>query len=584
MLRLMPALSMPEPASANTRALLPAARLVAPPSRWGDLGAGLCVAGLLIPEAVAYAGLAGLPVVNALTAALVGLAVYALFGGSRFAIVAPTSSTATLSAAAVLSMPGAFGSANAADYLQVLMALVLLAGAVLMLLAWARQGQLSAFVSRPVLRGFAFALALTIVVKQLPDALGFALPHGAAADPFHVLAIVLAHVSQWHVPSLLVALAGGAGLVLLRRWPQVPASMIVIVLAIAAAWGLDLQALGVREVGAVLRPGFHPGFPVLPLDEWLRLAELAMGLVVLIFAESWGSMRTLALTHGDMLEPNRELLVLGGANVVSALLQGMAVGAGFSASSANAAAGATSRRAGAIAMGVMVLALVFALPLLHLLPRPILAVAVISALWHALSPGPLLATWRMQRDRLLIVASVAAVLCFGVLDGMLASIALSLADAIRRFSQPVFHELGELGSSRDFVVLDSHTDAVRVPGLLILRPEEPLFFANAERVTAEVMLALKRHPEVRAVVLSLEESSDLDSTAAECLQELDKRLAGGGRRLVLARVKDRAREVLGYLAPEGIGHAGRLFWSVADAVAGADGQAQGQAVAGTAKK
>ncbi|MBC7437325.1 MAG: SulP family inorganic anion transporter, partial [Bdellovibrionales bacterium] len=527
----------------------------------------LCVAGLLIPEAVAYAGLAGLPVANALTAALVGLAVYALFGGSRFAIVAPTSSTATMSAAAVLAIPGAFGSANSAAYLQVLMALVLLAGAALMLLAWARQGQLSAFVSRPVLRGFAFALALTIVVKQLPDALGFSLPHGLAADPFHVLAVVAVNLRQWHFPSLLVALAGGALLVLLRRWPQLPASMLVIVLAIAAAAALDLPALGVREVGAVLRPGFHPGFPLLPFDEWLRLGELAVGLVVLIFAESWGSMRTLALAHGDALEPNRELLVLGGANVVSALLQGMAVGAGFSASSANSAAGATSRRAGAIALGVMVLALAFALPLLHLLPRPILAVAVISALWHALSPGPLLVTWRMKRDRLLILASVAAVLCLGVLDGMLVSIALSLADAIRRFSQPVLHELGELGSSRDFVVIDSHGDAVVVPGLLILRPEEPLFFANAERVAADVMMAVKRRPEARCVVLSLEESSDLDSTAAECLLELDKRLADSGRMLVTARVKEGVREVLGYLAPGGIGDAGRMFWSVADAVA-----------------
>ena len=154
---------------------------------WGDLGAGLCVAGLLIPEAIAYAGLAGLPVVNALVATMTGLAIYAMFGGSRFAIVAPTSSTATLSAAAVLSIPTTVGTTNTTAYLQALLALVLLAGSALALLAWARQGRLSAFVSRPVLRGFAFALALTIVVKQLPDALGFALPHTPGSDPIHVL-------------------------------------------------------------------------------------------------------------------------------------------------------------------------------------------------------------------------------------------------------------------------------------------------------------------------------------------------------------------------------------------------------------
>jgi SulP family sulfate permease len=172
-----------------------------PASRWRDLGAGLCVAGLLIPEAVAYAGLAHLPAVHALTATLTGLAIYAVFGGSRFAIVAPTSSTATLAAAAVLSVPAAAGALNPVAYTQAMLALVLLAGVVLMLLAWARQGQLSAFVSRPVLRGFAFALAITIVIKQLPDALGFVLPHVAGSDPLRVLLFALLHVQEWHPPA-----------------------------------------------------------------------------------------------------------------------------------------------------------------------------------------------------------------------------------------------------------------------------------------------------------------------------------------------------------------------------------------------
>ena len=535
-------------------------------SRWSDLGAGLCVAGLLIPEAVAYSGLAGLPVVNALTATMVGLAVYALFGGSRFAIVAPTSSTATLAAAAVLAVPGTTGLANASEYLQAFLALVLLAGLALTLLAWARQGQLSAFVSRPVLRGFAFALAITIVLKQLPDAFGFVLPREAGADPFRLLLFTAVHAREWHIPSLLITTIAGALIIGLRRWPQIPASLIVIVLAILAANFLDLKSFGVIEIGTVLRPEWHFGLPQLPWDDWLRLSELAFGLVVLIFAESWGSMRTLALGHGDKLDANRELLVLGGSNVLSALMQGMAVGAGFSASSANAAAGAKSRWAGFFALVVIAVALVFALPALHFLPRPVLAVAVISALWHALSPGPLFAVWRMNRDRLLVVGSVVAVLFLGVLYGMLAAIALSLVVALKRFSQPVLHELGELGTSRDFVVLDSHADANAVPGLLILRPEEPLFFASAERVVSDVMRAVNSRPEVRSVVLSMEESSDIDSTAAECLLELNERLILSGKTLVLARVKDSVRELLAYLDPKELGGADRMFWSVADAV------------------
>lgn len=531
------------------------------PRAWrADLGAGLCVAGLLLPEGVAYAGLAKLPVSHGLAACVIGLAVYALLGRSRDAIVAPTSSSATLAAAAAAGLVG-LGHAEA------LLALTLAAGAVLLLLASARQGQLSAFVSRPVLRGFAFALALTIVVKQLPDVLGLHSPPGL--DPMRLLAWVLGEATHWHWPSLAVALATGALIAVLRRWPpwpSAPSSLIALVAAIVATWGLDLAGWGVEVVGQVAAPAFAPHLPDLDRDTWLNVAELAVGLVVLLFAESWGSMRSLALQRGDVLDANRELLALGVANVAAGLLQGMPVGAGFSASAANHGAGARSRRAGAVACACVALCIVFALPALQWLPRPVLAVAVISALWHALSPGPLLATWRLGRDRLLVVAAVVAVLALGLLHGMLASIALSLVEAVRRFSQPVLHELGMMPGTRNFVNRPEHADAKPVPGALILRPQEPLFFASAERVVAEAAARLAASG-ATTLVLSLEESGDLDSTALECLLELDQRLAGRGRRLLLARVKEPVRALLRISAPEGLGREDRQFWSVADAAA-----------------
>ena len=538
------------------------------PPRWRDLIAGLCVAGLLLPEAVAYAGLARLPIVHALSAMLVGLAVYAVFGGSRFAIVSPTSSTATLSAAAAVSLSGVTALSDPAAYAQALVALVLMCGVALMLLAVVRQGQLSAYVSRPVLRGFAFALAITIVIKQLPDALGFALSADAGADPLHLLFYAATHGAQWHVPTMVVALVAAALMATLRRWPQWPASMLVIVLAIAAAQLLDLGAMGVAEVGGFERPSFKLALPMLPLKEWLQIAELAIGLVVLVFAESWGSVRSLALANGDTVDANRELMVLGACNVGAALFQGMPVGAGFSASTANAAAGACSKWAGAFALAVIAAVLVFASSALHWLPRPVLAVVVIAALWHALNPRPLLEVWRMNRDQVLMLCAILAVLVFGVLHGMLAAIGLSLLAALRRFSLPVVHELGELGTSRNYVVLDAHSDASKVPGVLILRPEEPLFFANAERVVADVLVRLRTQPSgtIRAVILSLEESVDLDSTAVECLVELAQHLREAGIVLVLSRAKDAVRELLTRWDPQGIGDASRMHFSVADAV------------------
>ena len=536
-----------------------------------DLVAGLCVAGLLLPEAVAYAGLAHLPAVHGLTAALVGLALYAALGGSRLAIVAPTSSTATLTMAAALSVVPR--GADGAAYVQAVLALCLLSGVFLSVLGLAGQGQLSSFISRPVLRGFAFALALSIVVKQLPDALGLVLPAGVASDPLHIALYVFAHVALWHGPSVVLSVVALTLLLLLRRWPNVPASLLVIVLAIALCWSLQHQAPAADSywamVGDMGQPSWLPAIPDLPLDQWLRASELAFGLVMLVFAESWGSMRALALSQGDAPNANRELLALGAANMASAFLQGMPVGAGFSATAANAAAGAVSRKAGMVALLALAVAALWALPAVHYLPRPVLAVAVISALWHALSPGPVRAQWRMGRDRALLVVAVLAVLLLGVLHGMLVAVGMSVLAALRRFSQPVLHELGALGESRNYVDALAMEGVVCHPGVLILRPEGPLFFGSAERVVAQVLQRMQGHNGIRTLILSLEESGDLDSTAIDCLRELRHVLARNGQGLVLARVKSEVRQLLERVDPAGLGQAQAMYWSVADAVAAA---------------
>jgi len=530
-----------------------------------DAVAGLCVAGLLLPEAVAYAGMAHLPLTHALTALLVGLLVYAALGGSRFAIVSPTSSTATLVAAAAVSMAGS--DYASAAYVQTTMVLVLLSGAMLLLLGVARQGQLSSYISRPVLKGFAFALAFTIVCRQLPDALGFEPDAAATADPLHLLWFTVTHATLWHPATVAVAALAAGVLLLLRRWPVVPASLLVIVLAMAASQWLDLQAQGVHTIGSVPALVFQWEFPALPAADWMRASELAFGLVMLTFAESWGSVRTLALPHGDALDANRELMVLGACNLGAALLQGMPVGAGFSGSTANAAAGAQSRKAGAIAFAASAVLIVFALPHLHLLPRPVLAVAVISALWHALSLHPLRAVWRLGRDRGLLLGAVLAVLLLGVLHGMLVAIGLSLLGALYRFSQPVLHELGALEGGRNYVDVAAQHGALACPGLLILRPEEPLFFASAERVNAQVLERVRSAgASVRVVILSLEESADLDSTAADCLLELRQALLRQGRTLLLARVKTTVRNLLAQCDGQGLGAPSNVFWAVADAV------------------
>jgi len=466
----------------------------------------------------------------------------------------------------IAPLPGFASVADRAAYTQALLALVLLSGALLVILSWIRQGQLAAFVSRPVLRSFAFALAITIVIKQLPDALGLAVPADAASDPLHLLAFAAGHAADWHAASMAVAGAAAAVLVVLRRLGVMPAAMLVVVLAIGASLALDLPMQGVATVGVIAPPDWHLAVPRLSMPDWIQIGELAFGLVIIVFAESWGSMRSLALLHGDELDANRELFALGACNIASALLQGMPVGAGFSATSANAASGAKTRWAALAAWVVIVGVMAFALPLVAQLPRPVLAVAVVNALWHALNPAPLVAVWRMNRDRLLMVAAVLAVLFLGVLHGMLVAIAMSILGAVKRFSEPVLHELGRLGTSRNFIAIAAQSQAQPVAGLLILRPEEPLFFASSERVATEVLRHAKSRTDVRTVILSLEETADLDSTALECLNELDRHLRNAGKRLLLSRVKEPVRELLQRWCPEELGHPNRLYWSVADAV------------------
>lgn len=523
-----------------------------------DVAAGFSIASILLPEAVAYAAIAHLSIQHAITAILVGLFCYALIGNSRFAVVAPTSSAATLMAAAILSL----NPLSPAEIEALSMGLIIVTGAGFVLLAIARLGRLSAFVSRPVLHGFSFALALTIIIKQLPVALGVSV---SAPDPLRLLLALLQQSPHWSLYSGLAAVLALALMQLLKRWPRLPGAFVVLALGIALAYSVDLGQFGIATVGAItLTP---PGLtlPQLPLERWLDLIALAGGLLVIVFAESWGSIRSLALLRNDSVEPNRELLALGSANMVSGLLQGMPVGAGFSASSASYAAGAQSKLAGVFAALLVLTLALTGKALIEHIPEPVLAAAVISALLHALNPKPLLQLWRLNRDQYLALAAVLAVLLLGVLHGMEVAVVLSLLAAIRSFSEPVVSELAELGDSRNFISRNSHPDTRLHPGVLVLRPEEPLFFGSVEGVVSEINKRLLARPDTKALVLSLEQSADLDSTAAECLVELGHLLQLRQQTLLLARCKDPVRTTLLKLAPELFRD--RLFWSVADATA-----------------
>lgn len=524
-----------------------------------DLVAGLSIAGLLLPEAVAYSGIAGLPPQAGVIALFAGLLVYGLFGGSRFAIVSATSSSAAVLFAATTSMAGA----DAATRLALGAGIVLLAGVFFVIAGIAKLGAVSSLIAKPVLRGFALGLALTIVVKQLPKVLNVQPAHG---DFFRLITGFVADWRHWNLAGAAMALVALALLRGLARWRAVPAALLVIVCGIALDASGLCHAWGVAAVGPISLDFSHPGVPQLARAQWLGLGKLAFAMALILYAESYGSIRTFAMRHGDSVPANRDLLALGGANLLSALFQGMPAGAGYSATSANEAAGAQSRAAGIVAGIVVLLAVLTLLPWIAHTPEPLLAAIVIHAVGHMLNPATLRPYFRWRRDRLVVLVAVAAVLLLGVLDGLLAAIGVSLLLLLRGFSRTTVSWLGRLGQSHDYVDTGRHPEAVVPPGVLIARPEVPLFFGNADAVFASIRARIDATPALQRMVLSLEESPDLDATAIEALCDFAAYVRVRGAHLSLARVKDKVRDLLAKVDSPDLPAAVYAPWSVDDAV------------------
>ena len=494
------------------------------------------MAGLLLPEAVAYSGIAGMPPAAGVLGLLAGLLVYGLIGNSRFALVSATSSSAAVVGAATLSVAGPDVALRAA----LAAGLVLSTGVAFVLAGAARLGSICEFISKPVLRGFSFGLAIAIIVKQLPKVTG---AHPQASDLPTFTWQLLQALPNWNWTGVAFGLGALLALVALARLRKFPGALLVIAAGIALGRQIDVQAHGVGVVGPIALALSTPSLPALTHDQWLSMGELSLALLLLLFAESYGAIRSMALKHGDEVAPNRDLLALGVANVLSGLFRGMPVGAGYSATSANEAAGATSRNSAWVAASTVLVLVATFLPFIELTPEPVLAAIVIRAVSHTLTLDVFRPYFRWRRDRFVVVAAACSVLLLGVLYGLLAGIAISLAMTLRGLSMPRINELGRLGDGHDFLSCGEHPLVARLPGLLLLRPEAPLFFANIERMLAEI----RRRVAVakpRGLVLSLEETPDLDGTSIEALTEFAREQARAGVAFALARLKDPVLKLL----------------------------------------
>jgi len=512
-----------------------------------DLIAGLTVWAVLVPEALAYASIAGVSPVVGLYAAPSALVLYAIFGSSRHLVVGPMAATAALSAAAIADV------ATDVNALALTAGLALVVGVLGLLASVARLGFLASFISEPVLKGFIIGLALVIIIGQVPKLFGIP---GGEGDFFEKTWDVVAHLGDTQGWTLLVGAGSLAVVLLLRRLaPRLPAPLIAVALGIAAVSIFDLADKGVDIVGQIDSGLPHLGLPDLGWSDYAGLAGSAVGVLLVGFAEGLGAAKTYAQKAQYTIDPNKELLGLGTANLGSGLCSGMVVNGSLSKTAVNGAAGATSQLSGLFVAVLTIVTLLFLTGLFENLPEATLAAVVIAAVVELVDVEALRRLYRLhsaqlgqiygaaaRADLIAAVAAMLGVLVFDTLPGLFIGIAVSVLLIVYRASRPHVAVLGRAADGPHWVDHDRHPDATTTPGVLVVRPESGLFYANADNVHAAIRDQLDEH--TRAVVLDAADVPVIDVTAAKMLVELADDLDRRGIRLLLARDIGQVRDLL----------------------------------------
>lgn len=518
-----------------------------------DILAGLTVWAVLVPEALAYATIAGVSPVVGLYAAPAALVLYAAFGSSRHLVTGPMAATAALSAAAVADLAtGGPDETLAFTALLAIMTGVLALGAGLL-----RLGFLASFISEPVLKGFIIGLALTIIVGQLPKLFGVERSEG---NFFEQLWGFLGDLGDTDATTLLVGAASLILVVGLRRFaPVLPGSLVAVVFGVLVVmiFGLDGDD-GVAIVGEIESGLPSIGWPDgLSWNDHLATAAAAIGLMLVGFAEGLGAAKTYATRNHYEIDPNRELLGLGAANFGAGLSSGMIVNGSLSKTAVNGAAGARTQLSGLIVAALTVVTLLFLTGLFEDLPDATLAAIVIAAIVELVDFQALVDLYQIytrrlgeiygaaaRADFLAAIAAMVGVLVFDTLPGLVIGIAVSVLLLLYRSSRPHIAELGRVpGQPTQFGDLNRHPDNQPVVGMAIVRVEAGLFYANADNVRSQLKL-IAGQPDVHTVVLDAETVAFIDVTAARMLDELADDLDTAGVTLAVAHDHGQVRDVL----------------------------------------
>jgi sulfate permease, SulP family len=498
-----------------------------------DVLAGVTVAALALPAAMAYAELAGLSPVNGLYALLLPVVTYVLFGSSRQLVVGPEGSIAALVAAAVLPLAVA-GSGKAAELAA---ALALMVGGCFLAARALRLGWLADYFSRPVLIGYLHGVAVVLVISQLGKVLGLNIE---ARDPLRQVGKIVSEVGDTSGLTLAIGAAALGVLIPLRYVAsRFPAALLVVVVAIGASWWLDLEGHGVSVIGTV--PSGIPdlAIPIPGGGDALLLLFAAVGIFLVSFADEILTARAFAGKHGQHVRAEQEVLAMGMSNVAAGLTQGFPVGASGSRTAVSDSMGVRTQLGGLVAAGTILLILLFLTGPIAYLPKAVLGAVIIAAAIGLVDPGAWRALWTTDRVEVAIAAvTTVGVIGVGVLEALLFAVGLSMVDVVRRSARPHDAVLGwveELGRYGDIAV---HRSARVTAGVVVYRLDDRLFFANASYVKGRVLEAVRGAPTpTHAVVFDAEAMTHIDATGLAALEDLVDLLRKEGIELSIARGK-----------------------------------------------
>jgi SulP family sulfate permease len=500
-----------------------------------DLLAGVTVWAMLVPQALGYSTLAGMPSVYGLYAAVGALLVYWLWGSSRELNVGPESTVAIM----VATILTPFAATGSDEYLEMAALLAIFVGVVLVIGGVFRLGRIADFLSRPILAGYVFGSGVLIVTSQLPDLLGIDIDASLYATD---LGGLLRNLGQTDLATLAIGLTAIGIVFGFKRFARaVPGALVAVVLGVLVVWLFDID---VAVVGAFERGIPIPGIPDVGLSDAARLIGPAIAVSLLVYPDSVLTGRSLSAIGKYRLDPNREFFGIGVANVGSGLLGGFAVNGSQSRSFVAAEAGARSQISNLWAAAFVLLTLLVLAPVFAYLPSAVLAGIVIVAGIGLLDIGEFRQLWRYRRIEFWLgVFTGVSVLVIGMLAGILVAVGLSLLLVVLQASSPHTAILGRLPGTDTYRDVEDHTDAEVFPGLVIYRFDAPLFFANAGRFRSDIIEAVdEAETPVAVVVVDAESIYDIDSTGAQVLLELLDALDERSIGLVLARVRTELRD------------------------------------------